>query len=314
MSTDREQKMNTAQKLNLSGTVLDRIEKECIEPLPRWHFLFSEVTMWILWVFSILVGAAAVAVMVYVSMLAGYSQYEATHETLFELMLDVMPWLWGAIFVLMAAIAYFNMRSTRKGYKYPMWQIVISSLVLSVIGGLGLNQLGAGHFIEESLATSMPLYPSFEKRERGWWLHPEDGLLIGRFVSNDASTTVANFIDADEKEWVIVIDELNPRDLEVFYSGEVVKILGVQGTTSLAVFHGCGVFPWMHKNSRTVTDLQKARADFRVMIDDYKDKNALRKPEKSLFPSSTSASDTDRMIVRGVCPTMPILQKMLKSL
>ena len=160
----------------------------------------SECAVWLWWVLSVLVGAVAVAVMLYVSTMAGYALYEATHDSWFEFVVEVGPWLWLLLFILMAGAAYYNVRCTKKGYKYPFWSIIVSSLVLSVLGGVAFNYLGASGLIEKTLAEKMPMYRSFEKLERSWWLRPDDGLLIGTFLVNQPSSTQDNFIDIKSKK------------------------------------------------------------------------------------------------------------------
>src|SRR5690606_38198509 len=110
MNEQQPQAQNIKERPSLAGVVLERIKAENIEPTPRWHFIFSEYSMWTMWVVSVLVGALSVAVTLYVSMYAGYALYEATHENWMQFLVEITPWLWLSLFLLMALVGHFNLR------------------------------------------------------------------------------------------------------------------------------------------------------------------------------------------------------------
>jgi hypothetical protein len=91
--------------------------------------------VWFLWFFSVLFGALAVAVTLYVLMNHQYALYEATHNNLFTFIIEVLPFLWLFIFGLMTLVAIYNLRHTSRGYRYPVSVILASSLLLSLAGG-----------------------------------------------------------------------------------------------------------------------------------------------------------------------------------
>jgi len=315
------QSESSIQRTGLADAVLKRIEAEKIEPTPRWQFFFSECTMWALWMLSIVVGAVAVAVMVYVSVHAGYAFYEATHDTLLSFVIEVAPVLWLSLFIVMAAVAYFNLRHTKKGYKYPFWQILLSSLVLSILGGSLLHLAGGGWVVDTMLARTMPMYSSFEKMERKMWLDPDDGRLVGRFVANGSTGRTVNFVDVEEKNWRVHTDELMTSDFEALGSGKLVKVLGVMGTTSDDEFYGCGVFTWNHEKALGIDEMRRQKHEFleRVSFQAGKVRQDIEEDLENLGAKITGTT-TEIMEEReeshhmqSLCPQMPVIKRFLPT-
>lgn len=308
MNENTTQPQTTNERPSLAGTVLRRIEVEKIEPTPRWHFIFSEYSMWTMWVVSIGVGAISVAVTLYVSVHAGYALYEATHESWLEFLVDITPWLWLIVFVLMAVVGYLNLKKTERVYQYPVWQILLSSILLSVVGGVILNSFGAGTLVESALQKTMPMYTSLSKLEQQWWQRPQLGLLLGQAVDINSAGGTAVFVDIQNNTWELSLDELSKFDVEVLTSGDMVRILGIMSTSSDAVFHGCGVFPWMYKPAIRLGDMRKEREAFTRRMSELKHKvtNQLENI-RDIGSGSTTVSLFEPM---GRCPMMPVVTKM----
>jgi len=308
MKDNTTQSNTSNERPTLARVVLKRIETEKIEPTPRWHFIFSEYSMWTMWVVSVAVGALSVAVTLYVSVHAGYALYEATHESWLEFLVEITPWLWLLIFILMAGVGYFNLRKTERVYRYPVWQILLSSFVISIIGGVILNLFGAGTLVESALQKTMPMYTSLSKLEQQWWQRPQLGLLLGQAVTIDEENESAVFIDIHNNTWELKLGELNQFDVAVLTSGDIVRILGIMSTSSDDIFYGCGVFPWMYKPATRVSDIRKEREAFLRRISELKHKvvNQIENL-KEIGAGSTTISIFESV---GQCPSMPVVKKM----
>ncbi len=308
MNEKTTQPQTTSERPSLAGTVLRRIETEKIEPTPRWHFIFSEYSMWTMWVVSVAVGALSVAVTLYVSVHAGYALYEATHESWLQFLFEITPWLWLMVFVLMAGVGYFNLCKTERVYRYPVWLILISSILVSLVGGVILHSFGAGTFVESALQKTMPMYTSLSKLEQQWWQRPQLGLLLGEAVLIDTASGTAVFVDIQNNQWELKLEELNQFDIEALTSGEVVRILGIMSTSSDSVFYGCGVFPWMYKPATRIGDFRKEREAFTRRMGELKHKvvNQLENL-REVGVGSTTLNIFEPM---GRCPMMPVVKKM----
>lgn len=262
--TSESEKQNTEKtdNTNLSTAVLQRISQEHVAVLPRWQFLLAEYGIWVMWVLSVLIGAIAFSVLIFFYMHAGFSFYEATHDNIFDFLLDVLPSAWIIVFVLMAIIAHYNLRHTKMGYKYTLFQVLISSLIFSFIGGVIFHMLGFGFMVDTFVGRQIPIFPSLERVETHMWQKPMQGRMIGTFTGTSTEDGIVLFTDNAGTVWRLNTQELNPLDLQNLYSGDVVHIIGVPSTTTDAYFHGCGVFPWMLNKGVSLEDMREDRAEF----------------------------------------------------
>ena len=296
---------DNTQEQTLSSSVLERIEKESVTPVPKWQFLLGEYGIWLLWVLSVVIGAIAVSVMIFVSVHAGFAMYEATHETPLSFFIEVLPYVWILLFISMAGLAYFNMRNTKKGYKYPLWQIVGSSLLLSVVAGSVLHYAGVGYVIDSQLNKRVPLFPSFEKLEAKMWQVPNEGRILGTFSVIENTDGEGVFVDVDGTTWTLDTTELFPPDLRALFSGKKVRILGVVATSTATHFHGCGVFPWLYDAPVPAKIIRQERNAFvNRMVDHAKRAEEYRVKTQRELATSSMRDDT------GICARQVVIKRL----
>lgn len=273
MNTENE-KTHTEKKGSLKNAVLERIEKEKVCPKSRWSFLCINYSVWILWIVTITVGAIAVSEMIYLSMHSGFEFFEITHAGLLPFILDGLPYVWLVAFVLMVLIAYYDMRKTRRGYRYPLWQIVGSSLVFTVIGGMTLNATGVNNELDEMVDHMMPGYMSAEEWQEELWMHPEEGRLSGYYDEEILESGQMRFIDRAGNEWSLHVYELPPEHLELLRSGSSVRLIGEKLTDREAnIFYTCGVMPWMPDEGHTLETLRASRSEVKGLLERYSPPN-----------------------------------------
>ena len=264
MNTSHNSQESRAEHSTLSDQVLEKIEKEGVPQTPRIVFTAAQWSMWILWCLSILLGAVAFSVIIFFSMHAGFAFYEASHDGLFEFFLDIMPYTWVGVFVATALLAHYNLRHTKRGYKYQVWQVLLSSILLSFAGGVGLHMLGAGFHIDGFIAQRVPMIPAMHSIENRLWQAPMDGRMLGQYVPNleEGMEHMMRFQDTSGTVWQLDISELTPGDLELLITGKQMRIVGVPSSTAPHIFIGCGVFPWGMDHNRTLSDLRLDRHRF----------------------------------------------------
>lgn len=197
--------MNTEiqEKTSLSAAVLDRIEHERVSQVPRWQFLLTEYGVWILWGLSVLFGAIAFSVMLLYLLHAGFAFREATHDTAFGFFMDMLPYLWITVFILMAILAQHNLRHTKRGYRYPVWQILLCSILTSFMGGAVLHYVGLNYAVDAQAGKSIPMYTALEKMETRIWQQPEQGRLVGFFVKGASTDRAVMFTDVAGVQWIL---------------------------------------------------------------------------------------------------------------
>ncbi len=267
--------MNKPQqkKLDLKHSVIEMIDEKNVCPRSRWFFVCKETLVWIFWGLSVVVGALAVAVSLFVISHKPYALYEATHENFLTFIVGALPYIWILLFAITAYLAIRNLRHTKRGYRYCAWKVVVSSLVLSLAGGAVLQLFGFGYAIDHKLGEEMRMYMSQEKMEMKLWQTPTDGRLIGKQVlSTLAPTSTVIFEDSLGTRWNLTVSELMPMDLNLLESGQKVRIVGTTSDITTKQFHACGVFPWMLDRSMKMKELSAERQAFVERVYEHKDR------------------------------------------
>lgn len=251
-------------KDSVKDSVLERLEREGITPRSRWYWLTYEYSFWGAWLLSVVLGAVALAVLSFTSLYIGYSLYEATHAGFATYLLDVLPYLWLVAFAGLTLIAHFNLRNTKRGYKYPLYLVVGSSFGFSVIGAMVLHYVGAGYYLDRYLGENLESYHSRVEFETLAWQNPMAGRLLGQVEpSGMVSKQVVVFTDIKQEKWPMLTEELRELDTELLLSGKKVRVL--VATTSMNIedgFVACAVFPWELDDAPALVRLRDNRQQF----------------------------------------------------
>ncbi|NCN11841.1 hypothetical protein GW937_00795 [Candidatus Kaiserbacteria bacterium] len=291
----------------LKNTVLQRIKAEKMSPRPRVFFRSRECAVWMLWLLSVVVGALAFSVSLFVVLHHQYAFYEASHSNFFTFMVETLPYVWIVTFAVMTYAAIYNIRHTKYGYRYPLWMIMASSVVLSFAGGSTLQFFGLGYTIDDVLGEHMSLYQSQNKFEQYLWQDPDDGRLVGRLRYTTLSpTTTIIFEDINGGRWTIDISELVHSDLTALNSERLVKLLGDPSDTELHLFHACGAFPWHFDKDMTSLERHEEREEFVERVTNHARKPSLRRPE-----SSEGSFDSIILTTPSICATIAPVYRLL---
>lgn len=218
--------------------------------------------MWVAWLFTVALAAVAAAITFFVIMHRQYTFYEATHDSFWRFMLDVLPYLWIVVFVVSATLALYHLRSTKRGYRYPLWGIIVTSVFASIAGGSLLHYYGMSYVLDHELGEYMPGYRSQAALEKQFWQMPSEGRLLVTYLREADSGSGVIVEDVLGVKWFTNIDELYARDLELLRSGATMRLLGtIPGETEILRFHACGVFPWMYDHVTSMDDMYKDREE-----------------------------------------------------
>jgi hypothetical protein len=221
----------------------------------------------------VVVGALAVAVTLFVVTHRQFALFEATHDSFWRFMMDVLPVIWLFVFALMVGVGVYEFRHTKRGYKYPLWQIFASSMVLSLVGGAALQLFGFGYATDHMLGERMGMYNSQEKVEKRLWQNPEDGRLLGRQTERFIPpATVVGFTDVAGDVWSVDVTDLTPQEVELLNKEEHVRLIGVLRDEKGKQFHSCGVFPWLLDKPMSRGDLSAARKAFETKVHGFEEK------------------------------------------
>jgi hypothetical protein len=292
----------------LSSSVLEKINERNVRVVPRWRFAVIEYGTWFFWICSVLIGAISFAMILFFLTHAGFAFYEATHDTPLDLLMDILPVLWISVFALMAIWAHVNLRHTKRGYRYPVWQVLTSSIIFSFLGGLVLHIIGIGFLVDHFVAERLPMFPALERIEGQIWQNPGEGRMVGMFVSEgtNADTNSIVFEDIEGTEWHIYTDELAPPDLLVLKSGETVRMIGIVSSSTGNMFYGCNVFPSSFDRSSSIRGHQSARNAFIQKM------NTHRNPMPPLSMDTKQdmvGISEEAIMMKNVCARQPAIRR-----
>lgn len=233
------------------NSVLERLARDGVTPRPWWQFYVREGVVWGCWLLSVVVGAVAVAVTLYVTLSVPYMLYEAMHTNFLTAAVQALPWLWLIVFLAMAYLAWVNLRHTRRGYRYQALTLVASSVVLSVGLGVVLHQFGHGYAMDQTLAAWMTTYPSHEKGRLAVWQAPQEGRLVGTVMADrgqiviDHATGTIVFQDNAGEQWRLLVSELPSRGHTLLEGLEGGRLRLIGTSTAPHEFYVCGAFHWV---------------------------------------------------------------------
>jgi len=316
--------MNESMNNKIKESVLERLEREGITPRSRLYWLSYEYAFWGAWLLSVVLGAVALAVLSFTSLYIGYSLYEATHQSFLTFFFDTLPDLWFLAFACLTIVAYFNLRNTKRGYKYPLYLVVGSSFGFSVVGAMVLHSLGAGFYLDHYMGQHLKSYQSRAEFEAQVWQNPLEGRLLGVIKApKEDGLKQISFTDVNNEDWDITITDLRTRDTELLLSGHKVRMLVATTTEELRDgMVACAVFPWILDTSPSVErwraerknfieDVEERRAKLQELVKEIKE---VLKDDDSVSPprpnfSTTTAEDVVRVAEQSPCSNHPVFRR-----
>jgi len=207
--------------------LVEKIKEEKMTPKPRWHFLLKNYVVWATGALSLLVGAAAVSVMIYLLKYNGWELREETNKSILEFFLVTLPYFWIIFLGIFIFILYYNLKHTKKGYRYPVGFIAVAGILSSIILGGIFYLFGLGQKIDNVLGEKAPLYETIINRQLSFWLNPDEGRLTGIIASEVVN---GNFylVDPSGNAWQIQMRDsvLSYRLPDFLKTGEPVNIIG----------------------------------------------------------------------------------------
>ena len=210
----------------LSQEIVQQLEKTQAAPKPRWHFLLRNYVIWSLGAVSVVLGGVSVSVMIYMLQSNDWEIFiESNNPVLF--MLGTLPYFWAGLLALMVGVALYNVRHTKTGYRYHGYTVILASIVVSVLLGVGLFASGVGRAVDHVLEDNIPVYSSVFVRKAHLHATPEHGLLAGAVHSvGDDSIRV---IDIDGKEWTVLLERLREQDEEYLEHARIGAVVVMHG-------------------------------------------------------------------------------------
>jgi len=219
---DLENKQLNHEPKNLTQKLIDQIKKNKISPRPRWYFWLRNSLIWTAAGLALIISALAISVMAYLFQYNDLAIYQRAHKSLVEVLLRTLPYFWLIFLAIFIFIIYYNIRKTKKGYRYSLTVIISFSIITSLILGALFHKIGWGQAIDDVLGARAPLYGQVFNRQMDFWFEPQDGRLVGLVISQDEKDLM--ILDPDGKLWEVQLPVR--QDLETIpdFIEEFIKI------------------------------------------------------------------------------------------
>ena len=192
---------------NLGQKFLKAIKNKAIKPRPRWQFLLKDYLIWIIGAASLIIGSFAFAVILHMLVNNDWDVYQNINDSLAGFILVTLPYLWLVFLGLFIFVAHYNIKHTKKGYRFSLSRLIIGSILISVLLGTLFYSIGLGQALDDTLTDRVPFYRNFLNQRRRIWIQADQGLLAGIIIEVGSDNNF-KIIDFNKKEWNVVGDEL----------------------------------------------------------------------------------------------------------
>lgn len=230
---------------NLSEKLIEKIKEEKIAPKPRWQFLAKDWFFWLMFCLSIIIGGLSFGAIIYFATDNDLVTFYWSRKDFLNELLVTLPYIWLGLIVFVAYLATVNLSATRTGYHFRPKNIVISSLVSSLLIGAVAYSFGFGSYLDNRFGQALPFYKSLGERRSQFWQQPDAARLAGK-IKNLGKTTF-EIVDFQQKTWIIQTTENTFWAPQIKKeNGEMIRIVGSQ--KSPTEFTAIEIYPWHRPN------------------------------------------------------------------
>ncbi len=196
--------MTNLEDKNFNENVLHKIKEEKLLPKPKWQFLLKNSIIWILGIFSLILGATATSLIFYMVRNEDAGIYSRAGGNPLEFLLVIVPLFWIICLFVFAVLVYFYIKHTKKGYKYSAKQIILVIIGASLLLGLAANAFGFDRLIDDTLGERAPFYDRVINPQLNYWSNPDNGRLTGMIIA-EQSPIEYSLVDRGGEVWVTVL-------------------------------------------------------------------------------------------------------------
>jgi hypothetical protein len=210
---------------NFVQDVLKTIQDKNIKPKAKWEFIVRNWLVLFVGLIFLIIGSLAFSVIIYLLKNNDWDLRMQIGHSLISFVLLSLPYLWLIFLIIFIAIIYYDFKHSKKGYRYD-WKIVVGSIVLiSILFGILLYNVGVGQAIEDTLTNKVPLYQKMMQHRTDMWQRPEKGILPGTIIKVK-SDKLFILKDLRNKEWNVQLETDFIPMKALIQPGEKVKVMG----------------------------------------------------------------------------------------
>lgn len=169
---------------NLQDKILEKIEKENLQPTSVRTILFKKYTIFLTLFLSVIFTALSFSALSFIFINLDWFYYKDFEENLPFFIWRHFPFFWLIMSSIFIALSIYIWKNTDKGYKYSGILVTITLFIFTILLGNAFNFLHAGRLLDNKLAD--PNWrPSFEDKRMQVWDAPDKKRLIGNIIEID---------------------------------------------------------------------------------------------------------------------------------
>jgi len=212
---------------DISEKIIDKIQKEHIDPKSKWHFVIKSTAIWGAVLMTLVLASIVSSAVIFNIINTDWGLRSHLGWGMARFIFMSLPFFWLILLVALAIAAYYEFKKTKSGYKYtlPIALIFIFLFVLSA-GAIWHKGFNAGDIIERRAMKHLPYYPKVMPNRTLIWCQPEKGVLGGKIITINTPQEF-ELSDFNKKVWLVNCSENCVKHPAVAISqDEMVKIIG----------------------------------------------------------------------------------------
>ena len=212
------------KEIKKSQKLINKIVSEDIKPSPRWHFVFKNYILWIVFILFMFFGGIAFSIILYGMAESDFGLFLSLSYSKVQFLIASLPILWIIFLIIFLVVSIIGIRHTRTGYRYTLLKILSINIVISILLGVTFFYSGGAERMEQVFAENIPAYRGIEENKALRWSDPENGFLAGVIVEDNEDTILIE--DLNGKKWEISTEEVIISQRVSLKIGEKIKIIG----------------------------------------------------------------------------------------
>lgn len=218
-------------------SILARIERAGVRPIPKQYFSLRNVLLWILAALSVVVGGLSVASIIFRVANIPRVLPPGLTELPVPVIAKLMPVLWILLLGLFSFLAYREIRATKRGYKFELHTLLLALLLASCVFGIAFYATGVGARLDHFAGSHVPFVSRLDDTQKERWMRPERGFLIGTVT--ERSTDSFMLVDPEHRIWTVQIG--STTDTEEIQVAMRVGVRGAVSTSASTTFAACDI-------------------------------------------------------------------------
>ena len=234
---------------HISQIILNKIEKENIKPKAKWYFVAEHTALWIPGIVVTVLGAVAIAGMLYSAVHSGWEYREFVYPSQVDFFVKTVPLLWITSFIFFGSLITQALRTTHSGYRLSTKRILLGSMTTSVLLGVIFYSL------DEVFEVNSVIRYQVQTREEEIVSSLEKGRLVG--IVEKKYDNIITVRDKNNVLWSVDLSLLGSSTPLFIQEGRSINIVGTttdenkeeqnndekSSEDKEKVFIACAVFP-----------------------------------------------------------------------